>query len=319
MQVKTESDWEDAWATARRSLEGVTRRRVQGGSPGVEIALLDWGGDGDLALLHHANGFCGATLAPIAKVLSSQFRVVAVDARGHGDSTHPHPHPLPNPETGDEPFHAEAFIADLVAVVPQVLELVGRGRVELAIGHSIGGAVVLGAAQQIPDRFAKILLCDPVIFLKMTSDEKAAHARRTGMAEGALKRRDRFPSREEAFEHYRSRGLFRNFPPEALALYVGEGIGPSGEGDFALKCDREVEAAIFGGGAMIDLFPGASRVTAEVLFLHALNGNFVRDVYAQLAARMPRARVESLEVGHLFAMEEPDQLLSAVERLLASK
>jgi pimeloyl-ACP methyl ester carboxylesterase len=313
LQSKTESDWKDAWARASQNLEGVTRRRVRGGSPGVEIALLDWGGTGDLALLHHANGFCGATLAPIAKALSSRFRVVAVDARGHGDSTHP------EPGADVEPFHANTFIADLVAALPPILELVGRDRVELAIGHSIGGAVVLGAAEEVPDLFARILLCDPVIFPAMTPEQKASRTRGSVMVEGALKRRERFPSREEAFEHFRTRSLFSQFPAEALALYVAEGLGPTADGDFALKCDREVEAAIFGGGAMIDLYDRADRVTAEVLFLHALRGNFVRDVYDRLAAKMPRARVESLDVGHLFPMEAPAEVLAAVERLLESR
>ena len=43
--------------TADAILADVIRRRVSLAS-GLEIALLDFGGDGPLALLHHANGFC---------------------------------------------------------------------------------------------------------------------------------------------------------------------------------------------------------------------------------------------------------------------
>lgn len=307
---QVESDWEEAWAGASRLLEGVTRRRFRGASPDVEIAVLDWGGEGELALLHHANGFCGATLASIAKSLSSRFRVLAVDARGHGDSTRPQGGPVA------ESIHAGAFIADLVALLPQIFELTGHDQLTLGIGHSIGGAVILGAAEQRPDWIAKILLCDPVIFPEMTAEQKAARTRGSPMVEGALKRRNRFASRAEAFEHFRERSLFADFPPEALALYVGEALAPTVDGDLALKCDPEVEAATFAGGAMIDLFGAADRVKAEVLFLHALRGNFARAVYDDLAARIPRARVESLDVGHLFAMEAPDQVLTAVDRLI---
>ena len=55
----------------------------------IEIAAWDWGGDGPIALLHHANGMCGATWTLVAERLASRYRVVAVDARGHGDSSSP--------------------------------------------------------------------------------------------------------------------------------------------------------------------------------------------------------------------------------------
>ena len=65
-------------------LDDVLRRRISLPENGVEIAILDWGGDGPLALLHHANGFSAAVWGPVAEHLRGRFRVVAVDARGHG-------------------------------------------------------------------------------------------------------------------------------------------------------------------------------------------------------------------------------------------
>src|SRR5690606_14772791 len=70
----------------RRAVE---RRRLALAERGVEIALLDWGGDGPLVLMHHANGFCAGTLGLVAEALVPAFRVIGMDARGHGDSTKP--------------------------------------------------------------------------------------------------------------------------------------------------------------------------------------------------------------------------------------
>ena len=53
---------------------------------GLEIAWLDWGGDGECLFLLHPNGFCAGVYAPLAEHLQSLFRVVAVDLRGHGAS-----------------------------------------------------------------------------------------------------------------------------------------------------------------------------------------------------------------------------------------
>lgn len=305
-----EMSWQDAWDQARGMIDGATRRLVPGGESDVEIALLDWGGDGDLILLHHANGFCGATLAPVASELARRFRVLSVDARGHGHST-----PVP---VGGEPdrYAWSRMAADLSSVVHRVLEFVGRDRVELAIGHSFGGALSLEAAEREPALFGRVLLCDPVIIEPPTAEQMAAANRGPDLAAAARKRRDRFPTREEAFEHFRGRGIFADFTPEALALYVGEGIAPAPEGDFVLRCRPEVEAAIFSGVERPNLFEAAPRVTADVRFIHALRGNFLRQRYDELASRIPSARVESLDVGHLFPMEEPGRVIEIVEEWL---
>jgi pimeloyl-ACP methyl ester carboxylesterase len=139
------------------------------------------------------------------------------------------------------------------------------------------------------------------------------------LAAGARKRRDRFPTRAEAYEHFHSRGIFANFTPEALALYVGEGIAPTPDGDFTLKCKREIEAAIFSSAAASDLFAEADKVIADVLFLHALQGNFSRATYDALAERMTHARVEGVDVGHLFPLEEPERVLRAVDELIPNR
>ncbi len=305
-----EVDWQDAWQRARETIAGVTRRRVRGGTSDVEIALLDWGGDGDLVLLHHANGFCGATLAPIANALRDRYRVVTIDARGHGDSTSLPPKGDPNP------YDWSRLAEDLRAAVHEILEFTGRGRVELAIGHSFGGALLLDSAQQEPALFGKLLLCDPVIVESAMPAANGSGPRGPDLALGARKRRDRFPTRAEAFAHFRSRGLFANFTREALALYVAEGIGPTPEGDFSLKCRPAVEAAIFSSAALTDLFAGADKITAEVSFLHARRGSFSRERYDALAGRMKSARVESIDVGHLFPLEEPERVLHAVDESL---
>lgn len=305
--------WRDAWERARKTIDGVTRRRLRGSAPDVEIALLDWGGDGDLVLLHHANGFCAATLAPIANALSDRYRVVAMDARGHGDSTSVPPIGDPNP------YDWKVLAADLRAVLRQILEITQRDRVELAIGHSFGGALILESAQKEPALFGNLLLCDPVIVESVTPGEDESGSRQPDLATGARKRRDRFPTRAEAFEHFRSRALFASFTPEALALYVGEGIGRTPDGDFALKCKPEVEAAIFSSAALTDLFVDADQVTADVTFLHALRGNFSRERYDALAKRMTSARVEGLDVGHLFPLEEPERVLAIVDELIQDR
>ncbi|MBW2232048.1 MAG: alpha/beta fold hydrolase, partial [Deltaproteobacteria bacterium] len=122
----------------------VERRRLALPEAGVEIALLDWGGEGPLALLHHANGFCAALWAPIAEALRDRFHVVAMDARGHGDSS------LPSERPPEEAFAWPVMAADLRAVALTLLQETGHSQIALGLGHSFGGTLTLAAESAHP-------------------------------------------------------------------------------------------------------------------------------------------------------------------------
>ena len=69
--------WGVAGQGAQPMPEGVRRGRVATSEPGVELAYLDWGGDGELIVLHHAVGFSAACYAPIAHRLRDRYRLIA--------------------------------------------------------------------------------------------------------------------------------------------------------------------------------------------------------------------------------------------------
>ncbi len=310
-------DWPEAHQSAQEKLAGAEPIRLPGASGqewgAIEIAGLDWGGEGELVVMHHANGFCAASLGEVASSLSKHYRVVSIDARGHGDSTPVVAGGEPNP------YGWWTLSQDIERATEAVLERVGRDRVDLAIGHSFGGALMLAAASRRPERFARLLLCDPVIFPPLTDEEKASAIQGGNpLVEATLRRRDRFPSYADAFTHCASRGLFANFTPASLALYVGEGMRPTERGEVTLKCAREAEAAVFGGGGTLDLTEHVGAMQAEVRILHALQGDFSRSVYDRLAGQMPNARVESVDVGHLFPMEQPELVLAHVADMMGA-
>ena len=55
---------------------------------GLTLSYLDAGGGGPVLITLHAHLREGLTFAPIAKALSPQWRVIALDQRGHGHSDH---------------------------------------------------------------------------------------------------------------------------------------------------------------------------------------------------------------------------------------
>jgi pimeloyl-ACP methyl ester carboxylesterase len=285
-------------------LPDVERRRFAL-ETGVEVALLDWGGDGPLVLCHHANGFCAGVWGLVAARLRERFRVVAYDARGHGDSSRPE---------GAAAYQWDRFAEDLVAVAARLVDEQGGGPVALGLGHSFGGTSMLGAAARRPGLFRRLVLVDPVVPSPPASGADPARAARSSrLVQGARRRVQVFPSREAARARWSGRSLFRHWAPRALDLYVVHGLRERADGRVELKCPGAVEATIF-SNAHLDVFTLAERVQTPTLVLWARDGDFPRAVHERLAASLPHGRLQTLEAGHLAVMERPDLVVEATLR-----
>jgi len=286
-------------------LEGAVRRRLRlpgsGTEPGLEIALLDWGGDGPLAVLHHANGFCAALWEPVARALRGEYRVVAMDARGHGDSSKPE---------GDDAYRWECFGRDLASVAGSLAAECGGGRVALGLGHSFGGTSMLMAAADRPDLFERLALLDPVMRPRVADPGRAANSSRLSL--GARARRRIFESRDEAREAWRRKPLFAHWRPASFDLYLEEGLADRDDGRVELKCPPEVEAAVFANGLHFDLWSVAARVTAPTRLLWATRGDFPRAVFEDMSEHLPHAELVDIEAGHLALMECPERVVDLV-------
>ncbi len=282
----------------------IKRRRVALPASGVEIALLDWGGTGPLALLHHANGFCGAMWSLVADLLQPHFRVVAMDARGHGDSSRPR---------DEDAYRWSRFAEDILGVARILAPEAPGARVALGLGHSFGGTSMLAAAADAPGLFERIVAVDPVVIPPSLLAEPRRERPR-GLAEGARRRRGVFASRAEARSKWEGRDFFARWDARALDLYVEEGLRDRADGKVELKCAPEMEATVFEATGAFDVFERVASITAPVLLLWAARGNFSRSVYESLLERMPRGRVETVDAGHLAPMEQPRLVSDAVLR-----
>lgn len=274
----------------------------------MEIALLDWGGEGPLALLHHANGFSKALWGLVAEGIGSHYRVIAMDARGHGDSSHPE---------GPEAYAWHHFAEDVTAVAEHLA--VSHGRVALGMGHSFGGTSMLGAAARRPELFERLVLVDPVIPPPPddTPPERAEHV--AELAEKAQRRRSDWGSRQEARRWFAERSFFQAWRPEALDLYVQDGLRERSDGSVELKCPGAVEAAVFAGSRGFDGFTLARGIAVPCLWLWASRGDFPRLVYEVLASSMADARVQDVDSGHLVPMERPDLIVQALSAVWAAE
>ncbi len=119
------------------------QRRTAVSSAGLRINVVEWGDPAapPCVLCHgmfdHAMGF--ATLAPL---LAERFRVVAIDARGHGDSQWADCYSWPTD------------VLDIVNVLRWV------GGPSFLVGHSKGGGQATDAATAAPELVRKVVNID---------------------------------------------------------------------------------------------------------------------------------------------------------------
>jgi 2-(acetamidomethylene)succinate hydrolase len=100
-------------------------------------------GEGELVLLLHGITAGAVVWDPVIDELARDYRVVAIDQRGHGASDHP--------DTG---YAADDYVADVTAV----LDLLGPARA--VVGHSLGGRNAILAGAAMPERIGSIVSLD---------------------------------------------------------------------------------------------------------------------------------------------------------------
>ncbi len=287
----------------------VVSRRIELPERGVEIALLDWGGDGPLVFMHHANGFCAGTLGLVAAALVPRFRVIGMDARGHGDSSKPE---------GPAAYTWRNFSADYLAVAERLADECGGGRVAVGLGHSFGGTAALGAAAERPALFGRLVLVDPVIppppaMVALYAADPDRAARLGRLVEGARRRRSLWPSFAAARDHFAKRSLFAAWLPEALDLYIEHGLRQRADGQVELRCPGEV-----GGGDLLGERRARHRRPRAPCdgSRHRVVGHARRLPALRLSsAPSPRCRTRASSTstaGHLIPMERPDLVVAAV-------
>jgi len=263
-------------------------------SDGVEIAVHDLGGAGEPLLLVHGTGFHAMTWLPVAQYLRDHFTCWAVDLRGHGDSERP-------PGISDW----LGFGRDVLAAVDG-LELQGA----FGVGHSMGSASLLLAEQAVPGTFRSLYLYEPAMAdprVNMGDGSKMA-------AEGALRRREVFASREAARLHYASKAPMDTFAPESLAAYVNYGFADLDDGTVRLKCRATTESEVFHGFPNPHVYEHLGHVHCPVTLVDGELSVAARVSRGNdFAARIPDARVIALPgLDHFGPMQRPDVLAASI-------
>jgi len=274
----------------------------------VGVEIYDFGGRGPDLVLVHATGFCAEVFTPLAARLGERFHCWALDLRAHGRSDRP----------SDGNLAWTGFASDVLAVVDH-LGLDGP----FGFGHSCGGAAVLLAEEQRPGTFRSLYCFEPVVAPGTPDPERIAN---NALSAGARRRRETFPSPEEALANFSSKAHFSDLDPVALRAYVHGGfevIPAQDGGDGAavrLRCRRDDEAAIYAQGFSHPTYRRLHEIGCPVvLSCGEQTDSFGPAVLEADALELRHARVEVLPgIGHFGPLQRPTLVAASVVAALSA-
>jgi len=286
-----------------------------------------FGGAGPPLHFAHANGFPPATYRQFLAPLAQHHRVIAIRQR-----------PL-WPEARREDFHDWRVLGDDLV---RLLDGLGARDV-VGVGHSLGGVATLYAAVARPELFRALVLIEPVLLeparLKQLYTGDLGPVERIPIVQSALQRRERWPNRQAAFDHWRPKPVFARLSDEALWDYVAAAVetikcepaskhkpagacarGQSGEPGgsiedpgVALVYPRDWEARIY-ATPPTDVWDLLPRVTQPTLALRGAETDTITPAaWAAWQRLQPGATFADLPgVGHLLPMEAPGRVAEVV-------
>lgn len=111
---------------------------------GISISYYDFGKSDSVIVFIHGFPFDKSSWDLQLEAMQSDFRVIAYDIRGFGQST-----------SDSKPFSIDLFADDLIGLLDEL----GLDKVVLC-GLSMGGYIALNAVTRYPERFHKLILCD---------------------------------------------------------------------------------------------------------------------------------------------------------------
>lgn len=272
--------------------------------------IQDLGGAGPALLLTPANGFPPETYLPAFAPFRTRHRLLGLAPRALW------------PDIGDPPELPGSWqlLAD------DILRALDHHQVPpaIAIGHSFGAVALLLAAAREPERFLGLALLDVTLMTRARMADVAALSRqglelRSPLIGGALNRRARFDSPEEAFSYWRGKSLFTGWSDEALQCYVDAVLAPAGDG-YTLRWSGAWEAWYYRSyhtttWEAIDRLPGSLPI---LLVRGGTSDTLSSEAVAEFQQAAPVTQVVTLaNQGHLFPQAAPDLTRGAVEPWLA--
>ena len=246
--------------------------------------------DGDTIVMVHGFGANKDNWTRLAKELSEEFNIYAIDLPGHGDSS--------------KPLDIEYHLDDQTRYLARILEKLDLGKVHM-MGNSMGGAITALYAAANPEQIQSAVLLAPA----------GIHVYESDLAE-LVKAGDNplIPSKEGDFKRLIDFALVKKpFAPWPVYDVMEE----------KAIANQEVNQAIFddlvASGSEVDFRGAIKTIKAPVLIIWGVEDRITdarnADIFAQDIATTRKVLLD--DVGHAPMIEVPEESAQLFREFLA--
>ena len=256
----------------------------------MRLHVHEWGeADAPPLFCMHGVTSWGGRYRKLAEEALGGFHVVAPDLRGHGLST------------WDPPWNLGTQVADLI-------ETFDAHDVERAdvVGHSWGGRLALELAARRPERVARLVLLDPVVWVPPHIALERAEDARADRA---------FASVDDAIAD-----RLGNNPLTDPVLVAEDVPGQLELGEDGLWRGRYARSAVVAAYGEMAKRPALDKVAAPAMLIRGHDSEVVPETAVDLVlASMPRCKIVTVPGGHIVMCDAFDETASAMVSFLDSE
>lgn len=182
-----------------------------------------------------------------------------------------------------------------------------------AIGHSMGGVMLLRAATLHPEWFEKIILIDPTflpeLFVYVSNYlPKFINRKIHPVASKAYRRRDQWSSRQEAYDIFRQKKLFKQMSDESLHHYVNSALTPDSPNGVTLSYSKKWEEHCF--LSVINVWPLLKKCQTPIVGITGEKSELMRPkIIKRWKSLAPASEIHTIKkTGHLVPLEAPKEV-----------
>lgn len=206
-----------------------------------------------------------------------------------------------------------------------------KGHRIVPLGHSAGAAaMILTTKEMLPHElpYVAMILIEPTMVTREVFntqlDDRMAHMDLIVAITSA--RRDIWPSKEHAFEYFKTRSPWNSWDPRVLRLLTEHGLEDLPSGGVTLKCDKKQEAISYPD--VEPHFEGPIQLgrICHSLPIHIIWGGpsdfmpvYIQDSLSDSSEGRIVASVTRVEeAGHMIVQEQPELLAEAISDILST-
>ncbi|MFC3533061.1 alpha/beta hydrolase [Vogesella facilis] len=192
----------------------------------------------------------------------------------------------------------------------------------LAVGHSLGGAILFMAAIREPQRFRRLIVLDsPLLgprsaFVIWLAKRLGLIQRITPGGTGTLRRRDNWASVASVYDYFARKPAFARWDEDCLHDYAEHGTLDNGAGGRRLKFRPQVEHDIYATLPHNSWFL-RGQLQVPLSFVLAADGSAIRPHDLAFMQRHFAADIHRQPGSHLFPLEQPLHTADLIARLAA--